>query len=152
MRRALLALALTACTTIPEPPSPESARVVVELPGVSVAQARDRVVAAWLAEGLALSSAEPAAMLTTGLPMPGGSAIYRASIVPGASGAVVTLTGGFRNTSGAALASSIAGGAFEAEEFPLHSAMEDSDFAAAWQRVVRVAGRLRSAGEERPGK
>jgi len=138
------AVALAACTSIPPPPTPEAAQIKISL-SVSRADAYQRTVAAFVAEGLNVSSGSAEGGTITTVPVDAAQmvpATYRATIVTIDSQTVVVLSGNIRNNSGALMAQAMTGLKPDAPEFPLHSAMK-GDLGKAWQRLERVAARLR---------
>lgn len=140
----LVFLAAGCISIIPAPPSPEAARIQLQLQSPTAEAARDRVMGAMLAEGLTVASASEGVLTTQPIEIaPNLWAIYRANILPDTAGFEVVLTGVVRNSQGATIASYMLGGAaVEAPEYPLHRAMTDEPLAGAWQRLVRVADRL----------
>lgn len=73
-------------------------------------------------------------------------ATYRATIISADSGSLVVLSGTIRNNNGALFAQAMTGLKPDVSELPLHSAMK-GDLGKGWQRLERIAARLRG---ERP--
>lgn len=99
---------LAACTQITTPPTPESARVALTIPGTSE-QVRQRIVSAMQANGLTVKSADPTVI--TSVPIEIASAVmavYRATILPMGDSVQVTVSGGVLNYQGATVAGATA--------------------------------------------
>ena len=141
----LFAFVASACTSITPPPSPEAARIELRL-ALSKAAAYDRVVAAFVAEGLTPAAGSQDAGLVASVPVdvaPSVPATYRATIVMVDSSSSIALTGTIRNEQGAAMGQYMTGMRLDPGDQPLHSAMTGK-LGEAWQRLERVAARLRS--------
>lgn len=135
-------LVVAACTSVSAPPSPESARIIIALPGTR-AQAYDRTAAAFVAEGLNI--ADGSATNLSSVPIDVADqvpATYRAAFIGTDSGTDVVLSGSIKNENGALMAQAMTGLKTDAPDFPLHSAMTGT-LGAAWARLERIAARLR---------
>jgi hypothetical protein len=145
------ALSLVACAPSPQPPAPESARIVIRLL-LPMDQAYYRTANAFLAEGLNIGYASPGGGELATAPLPIGAVksrvsepimepysrkiIYHARVLVQGDTATVILSGGVRAEMFGAVAP---------PEAPLHSQMTGT-LHDAWHRIERVAARLR--GEE----
>ena len=149
MRLARFAVVITfsacanACTTISAPPTPESARILVQL-SVARTAAYDKTVAAFVAEGLNIANGSTEGTLAS-VPIDIANqvpATYRAAFIGTDSGTTVVLSGSIKNENGAVMAQAMTGLKSEAREFQLHSAMT-GQLGEAWARLERIAARLR---------
>lgn len=141
----LTSLAL-GCGSIPAPPTPESAQIKVSVLGSRMV-AYQRTVAAFVEEGLNIAQGSGDGGVITTVPideMEMTPTTYRAALISTDSTTVVIFSGSIENRAGAFMAQAITGLHPDAPTFPLHSAMT-GDLGKAWQRLERVAARLRQS-------
>lgn len=138
-----LSFVAVSCTTIPAPPTPESARILIQL-RVARTAAYDKTVGAFVAEGLNIASGSTDGTLAS-VPIDIANqvpATYRAAFIGTDSGTTVVLSGSIKNESGALMAQAMTGLKSDAPEFQLHNAMTGK-LGDAWARLERIAERLR---------
>ena len=144
-------LILVGCAPSAPPPTPESARIEIELP-LSKEKAYDRMYRAFIEEGISIATASPISGSLTTVPLPLGATWGRVSDpIMEPFSQKITYHGFVIAQSDTATATIILlgtvrdanfGGGPESKEEPLHSQMKGR-FRDAWLRLEQVAARLR---------